>query len=121
MIRGAVLHFANEQPLLCDLRALPSSADVCLTVTNLRFLDGRKPGFIDHQGSWFLYPISRVSFIEIPPGALEASDVPALPSGELSDAAMEGEDLGMGDEPEELDDPEAERAADELLRRMRSV
>jgi hypothetical protein len=121
MIRGVVLHFASEQPLLCDLRALPTSSDVALTVTNLRFLDGRKPGFIDHQESWFLYPITRVSFIEIPPGAMEAADMPALPSGALPDMDLDDADHGPADEPEDVDDPETERASDELLRRMRSV
>ncbi|MFN8620516.1 MAG: hypothetical protein U0869_20900 [Chloroflexota bacterium] len=120
MIRGVVLHFASEQPLQCDLRALPAASDVCLTVTNLRFLDGRKPGFIDHQESWFLYPIGRVSFIEIPPGAMEASDMPALPSGALPGLDLDDVVHAAADDADE-EDPEAERAADELLRRMRSV
>jgi hypothetical protein len=115
MIRGAVLHFASEQPLLCDLRALPTSSDVCLMVTNLKYLDGRKPGFIDHQESWFLYPISRVAFIEIPAGAIEASDVPALPAGELPDVAPDE----VEEDELDVEDADAERAADELLRRMR--
>jgi hypothetical protein len=121
MIRGAVLHFANEQPLICDMRALPTAADVCITVTNLKFLDGRKPGFIDHQESWFLYPIGRLSFIAIPQGAIEASDLPALASGALPEADLDEHEHDAAEDLEDVDDPETERASDELLRRMRSV
>lgn len=118
MIKGAVIHFASEQPLVCDLRALPTAADNCITITNLRYVDGRKPSFIDHAGSWFLYPLSGLRFIEIPAAAMAGSDLPALPSG------VPVADVGLGLDVEDLDDvedPEEARLAEDLLRRMRDA
>ncbi len=118
MIRAAVLHFASEQPLVCDLRALPTAADNCITITNLRYVDGRRPTFIDHADSWFLYPLSGLRFIEIPATAMAGSDLPALPSGELAEGMapdVEPEDL------DEVEDAEEARHAEELLARMREA
>ena len=117
MIHGAVLHFASEQPLVCDLRALPTAEDNCITVTNLRYVDGRKPSFIDHADSWFLYPLSGLRFIEIPATALAGSDLPALPSGDTDDGHLPGAERDEDD----VEDADEARHADELLRRMRDA
>ena len=37
----------GEQPLLVDLRTLPSASDACLVCTNMRFMNGKKPSFTD--------------------------------------------------------------------------
>lgn len=118
MIKGAVIHFPSEQPLVCDLRALPTATDNCITITNLRYVDGRKPTFIDHADSWFLYPLSGLRFIEIPAAAIAGSDLPALPSGEpVVDA-----DLTIdADELDDVEDPDEARLAEDLLRRMRDA
>ena len=121
MIRGAVIHFANEQPLVCDLRALPTAADVCVTITNVRYVDGRKPTFIDHAESWFLYPLAHLRFIEIPADAMAGSDLPALPSGEPLEPS-DGGIVGLDEELDAvIDDQEEARHAEELLRRMRQA
>jgi hypothetical protein len=65
MIRNAVIHLTNEQPLLADLFALPQPTDVGLTCTNLRTMGGERPLFADHIGSWFLFPLAHVRFVEI--------------------------------------------------------
>ena len=98
MIRDAVLHFSGEQPLLCDLRELPAAGDAFVVVTNVRFVDGRKPGFIDRVESWFIYPLSAIRFIELPPDALgggvagareaEASATPGEPLDAHADALL---------------------------------
>lgn len=121
MIRGAVLHFASEQPLVCDLRNLPTAADVAITVTNLRFVDGRKPGFIDHTDSWFLYPLVHIRFIEIPADAMAGSDLPALPSGEPVADVVDDHIAALDEEEFDIDDPEEAAHAEELLRRMREA
>jgi len=118
MINGAVIHFASEQPLVCDLRNVPTAADSCIVITNLRYVDGRKPTFIDHPESWFLYPLSGIRFIEISTDAMAGSDLPALPSGDSVVAArmaIDAEDL------EDVEDPDEARLAEELLRRMREA
>lgn len=74
MLRNAVLHISNEQPLLADLFELPAPTDVALRLTNLRSLDGKRPIFVDDMKSVFLIPYHRISFVEIPPQALAGSE-----------------------------------------------
>lgn len=104
MIRDAVLHFSGEQPLLCDLRELPAAGDAFIVVTNVRFVDGRKPGFIDRVESWFIYPLTAIRFIELPPDAL---------GGGVA-ASREGEAPASTGEP-------FDAHADALLRRVREL
>ena len=69
MIRNAVLHIINEQPLLCDLLEMPAPADVALRCTNLRMLDGKRPIFIDDMASVFVFPYLHIRFVEVPPAS----------------------------------------------------
>ena len=111
MIRNAVIHLANEQPLVCDLFEMPSTADVTLRCTNLRTLAGKRPIFADHSESTFLFPYLHIRFLEIPPGA---EGRPGLPAGETAAAAGSG----APEEPE----PEPDLEIDEdFLRRIREA
>jgi hypothetical protein len=116
VIENVVVHMHSEQPLMCDIRELPSARDACLVCTNLRFVDGRKPAFIDRSESWFLIPLAIVRMIEIRQGAIsaaEAGELPALGAGQLladDDGPTDGSDAADGIDPEE-----------ELLRRIRAV
>jgi hypothetical protein len=69
MLRNAVLHLHNEQPLVADIFELPSPTDTTIRLTNLRSLDGKRPVFADDMKSIFVFPYHRVSFVEIPPQA----------------------------------------------------
>jgi len=108
MIRGAIVHVINEQPLRVDLRDMPSATDGCLICTNVRLLNGRRATFVDDPDSWILLPLQHVRFVEIPAssvGGAEGEDlVPAV--GETAGKAEP--DLGLG-----LDE--------ELLRRIRET
>jgi hypothetical protein len=68
VIRNVVIHVSNEQPLLADLYGMPSSADLGLVCTNVRMLDGKRPIFIDHSDSTFVFPYLHLRFLEIPAG-----------------------------------------------------
>ncbi|HEY7589414.1 MAG TPA: hypothetical protein VH723_00335 [Candidatus Limnocylindrales bacterium] len=78
-IRNAVIHLANEQPLLADLFAPPVAGDLVLICTNLRTLGGKRPVFADDSRSIFYFPFTHIRFLEIPPGA-DGSVVEAAPS-----------------------------------------
>jgi hypothetical protein len=108
----------GEQPLLADLRTLPSAADACLVCTNLRFLIGKKPSFIDAIDSWFLIPLLMVRFVEVPAVEIEKSEMLALPAGDVAPkgAFVPADDFGVPD-----DDPMDLESESELLRRMREV
>ncbi len=69
MIRNAVIHLSNEQPLLADLLSQPAPRDVSLLCTNLRTMNGKAPVFVDDQHSVFAFPYTQVRFVEVPAGA----------------------------------------------------
>jgi hypothetical protein len=117
MLRNAVLHISNEQPLLADLFELPGPTDVALRLTNLRSLDGKRPIFVDDSKSVFLFPYHRVSFVEIPPQALagtEFSDSEPLPENALVPVGA----AAAGPSPADDDDLEID---EDFLRRIREV
>ncbi|MHB8398219.1 MAG: hypothetical protein ACYDCI_04710 [Candidatus Limnocylindrales bacterium] len=66
MIRDAVVHLNNEQPLIADLYEMPDTKDVALACTNLRTLDGKRPVFVNDSAARFLFPLQFIRFIEIP-------------------------------------------------------
>jgi hypothetical protein len=110
VIRNVVIHIANEQPLVADLYDMPTAADVSLVCTNIRSLDGKKPIFIDHAQSVFVFPYLTIRFIEIPPGA--ATGLPEHPAEDLAVAADDGIE----------DESEADLELDEdFLKRIRDV
>ncbi|MEA2537701.1 MAG: hypothetical protein QOF11_1935 [Chloroflexota bacterium] len=111
LIRNAVLHINNEQPLLADLYSVPQASDVAVLCTNLRQLNGQRPIFADHIDSVFLFPLVHLRFIEMAPEALAQSP----------DAERPAERAGLPaltTEPQ----PEVELEIDEeFLRRVRDV
>ncbi len=118
MIRNAVLHLPNEQPLLADLFELPSAGDVALRCTNLRMLDGKRPIFVDDSASVFIFPYIFVRFIEIPPAAAAGTEL-----GDLMPVAVAGvaSRNGAPEAPAEtIDDGDLEIDED-FLRRIREV
>ena len=114
MIRNAVIHVLNEQPLLADLFEPPSPGDVGLRCTNLRTLGGKRPVFVDDSASVFFFPYLHIRFVEIPAGAITGSDperAVALPVGAAVASAVP---------PPEEPEPELEIDED-FLRRIREV
>jgi len=95
VIRNAVIHSANEQPLLADLFALPTPSDVGLVCTNLRMMDGKRPIFIDSSAATFFFPYLVIRFLEIPPGALERH---VTETGDMP-AAMSATSAALGESP----------------------
>ncbi len=116
MIRNAVIHIANEQPLLADLYQMPMTSDVSLVCTNVRNLDGKKPVFVDHSSSVFVFPYLHVRFIEI-----MAETATGLPTANGNGVvALTGPEAD--DEPDVDPDAEGDLELDEdFLRRIREV
>ena len=114
MIRNAVLHIMNEQPMVADLFEAPSPGDVGLRCTNLRTLNGKRPVFVDDSASIFFFPYLHIRFVEIAPGAVSGSD-PSM-AIELAGAAAPP--------PPPVVVPEAEpdlEIDEDFLRRIREV
>ena len=93
MIR-AILHLLNDQPIAVDLFTLPTPADITVICTNMRTVDGKKPVFIDFATSTFVFPMSSVRFVEIPPTDAEMERV----AGQAIAAPAESEDLEIDED-----------------------
>jgi hypothetical protein len=112
VIRNAVIHILNEQPIQADLYDMPAPGDVNLVCTNLRTMNGSRPVFADHIESVFVFPYAHIRFVEIAPGA---KGVPALPPGQ-GPAGPPTPPLP----PEPVDEGDLEIDED-LMRRIRDV
>lgn len=108
IVPGAVLHLANDQPLLVDLFGLPSPSDPILMCTNVRGLTGKRPVWSDDVHSIYYFPWTVVRFLEILPGTLEVGSLPALGAGRESPPPPVEPDLDL-----EIDE--------EFLRRVREA
>jgi len=120
VIRDAVIHMNNEQPLVCDLREMPDTSDAGLLCTNLRLVDGRKPTFIDATDSWFVIPYHIIRFVELPLNSVEAGERLALPAGRIVERSDE-DDADLEDAGDEEGDEDMDDASEELLQRIREV
>jgi hypothetical protein len=115
VIRNAVLHINNEQPLMADLFDLPSNGDLGLRCTNLRTLNGKRPVFADDSASVFFFSYEHIRFVEIPPASLTDTDLPMpVPVPVAVGASVPDE----GPEPESDADLEID---EDFLRRIREV
>jgi hypothetical protein len=118
MIKNAVLHLLNEQPLMADIEAQPKASDLVLICTNLRMMNGARPVFIDRMESTFVFPYSQVRFIEVPRVAKTAK-----PPGGGQETALPGGPPGApAPTPEPPPEAEGELEIDEdFLRRVREA
>ena len=113
MIRNAVLHIANEQPLLCDLFEMPNPADVALRCTNLRMLDGKRPIFIDDIRSVFVFPYLHIRFVEVSAAAAAEAGLPVEVPVPVA--------VGAQQAPEPVEDDGELEIDEDFLRRIREV
>jgi len=90
----AILHLTNDQPLTVDLLEMPTPGDITVICTNLRTNDGKRPVFIDHSQSTFVFPMAAVRFIEILRVGAEGELLPTLSSAEPA----EPEDLEIDED-----------------------
>jgi hypothetical protein len=118
MIRNAVLHLTNEQPLLVDLFEAPRAADVSLVCTNLRQLNGQRPIFVERSDSMFVFPYAQIRFVEVPAGAPR----PGREAGREADVgeadAPGGRDVAGGEDVASEADLELDPALLERIRRL---
>ena len=91
MIRDAVLHLQNEQPLLVDIFEIPSPSDTVLVCTNLRTMSKTRPTFADRVGSTFIFPYSHVRFVELPTEATATAPVEPVLAIQLAEPEPDSE------------------------------
>ena len=113
MIRNAVLHLNNEQPVVVDLFELPTSVDLGVRCTNMKTLDGKRPVFIDDTDAVFFFPYLHVRFVEIPPRSLVGTELEVAVEVAVPVAAPDTADDEDADGNLEIDE--------DFLRRIREV
>jgi hypothetical protein len=112
VIKNAVIHLLNEQPVLADLFQMPQALDQGLLCTNLRTMDGKRPVFIDRMEGVFYFPYLHVRFLEIPPASSGLPELEA-PVADVEAAAAAAAEAAEAESDLELDE--------DFLRRIRDV
>lgn len=113
MIRNAVLHIMNEQPMLADLFEMPAPGDLVLRCTNLRSMNGKRPVFVDDSMSVFFFPYLHLRFVELLPASLAGTEFETDASVAVA-AGLAAAPPPVAEEPDlEIDE--------DFLRRIREV
>lgn len=61
----ALVHVTNEDPIMCDLDSMPNPTDIFLRIRNPRKRDGKPFDLLDEDATSFLYPWTRITFVEL--------------------------------------------------------
>lgn len=60
-----IIHIQNSEPILADLDELPAAQDTLIRVANPRRVDGKDLHYISDQTTYVIWPLDKISFIEI--------------------------------------------------------
>lgn len=61
----ALVHIVNDDPIMCDLERMPDPGDIFVSIRNPRRRDGKPLELLADGATSFLYPWSRITFIEL--------------------------------------------------------
>ncbi|MRS04041.1 hypothetical protein EG832_12600 [bacterium] len=64
-----IVHMLNEDPVVCEVDELPKKNDTILLVHNPRRRDGKDLNYLEVNVNTVIYPLARISFIEVMPGS----------------------------------------------------
>ncbi len=67
-----VLHIPNEEPVAGEVDEMPGPQDTLIVLNNPRRRDGKDIHYLDPEVSTVLFPVNRITLIEVMPGAEEA-------------------------------------------------
>ena len=60
-----IIHLVNEDPVVAEVETLPDPTHATITVTNPRRRDGRSLHYFTEGATAFVFPWTRISFLEI--------------------------------------------------------
>lgn len=66
-----LIHISNEDPILGEVESLPTTTDQSIKVKNPRRRDGKDLHYLQANVTEVIWPMTRVSFIELIPGDQE--------------------------------------------------
>jgi hypothetical protein len=62
-----ILHIQNEESVVGEVEELPKPTDLIVTLNNPRRMDGKDVHYISDSVVTVIFPISRLTFIELLP------------------------------------------------------
>jgi hypothetical protein len=65
MAQEVIIHLHNEDPIVAELEELPDPTHHSILVTNPRRRDGRRLHYITEGATAFIFPWTRITFIEV--------------------------------------------------------
>jgi len=68
MAYEVILHLFNEDPVLAEIENLPDPTHQSIIVTNPRRRDGKALHYVTEGATHFIFPWTRISFVEIMAG-----------------------------------------------------
>lgn len=66
-----LIHITNEEPVMGEVEELPSVTDISVLLKNPRKRDGKDLPYLEQNVTQVIWPMSRINYIEIIPGAEE--------------------------------------------------
>lgn len=66
-----LIHIANEDPILAEMEKAPGPTDTCILAINPRQRDNKDLRYLAANVTQVIWPMSRVTFIEILPSTDE--------------------------------------------------
>jgi hypothetical protein len=60
-----IIHLQNEDPVLAEVELLPDPTHQFIEVTNPRRRDGRSLHYVTEGATSFIFPWTRITFIEV--------------------------------------------------------
>jgi len=66
-----VLHLASEEAVLGEVDDLPQKGDTMIFIKNPRRKDGKDLTYLDQNVTTVIWPLHRITLIEVLPGAEE--------------------------------------------------
>jgi hypothetical protein len=65
MAYSIILHIAGESSILGEIEELPKSTDTIIVVSNPRMRDGKDIHYLEHNVVKVIWPINKLTLIEI--------------------------------------------------------
>jgi len=65
MAHSVIIHISGEQAIMGEVDELPKPTDTLLTVSNPRLRDGKDIHYIEHNAIKVIWPIDKITLIEI--------------------------------------------------------
>jgi len=66
-----LIHMLNEDPVMGEVEELPSITDALIYIKNPRRRDGKDLAYLEQNVTQVIWPMHRITYIEIIPGGEE--------------------------------------------------